>query len=694
MGSFKLVSSSLWDRDVQYLKNVGPRRVYLLKKMGVSTVGDLLYHFPRDYDNRSDFKPGGYVSGEKTTVRGVVAGLEEKRPRRGLTITRAFIHSGMERLVAVWFNQPFVRRQVTVGARILVTGKVNSFHNELQIQVADYEIEDGKEMINSGRIVPIYPLTGGISQRLIRLIIKSALDEWGHRLPEFIPSEMLARFVLPETGPALHAIHFPDSFNEIKMARRRFIFEEFFIHQLMVALMRKRSRVDKKNHVYPPGDDRERRLLSLLPFSLTPGQAGAWEEIKKDMARPFPMNRLLQGDVGSGKTVVCVLAMLRAVSGGFQAAFMAPTEILAEQHYLNIKGYFESLGVQVGLVTGGMKKKARKDLLIKIASGETGVVVGTHALIQEDVQFNKLALAVIDEQHRFGVRQRAMLRKKGQNPDVLVTTATPIPRTLAMTVYGDLDVSTISGLPPGRKPVKTFVCSKSQLGMVYREIKKEISLGRQGYIVCPLVEESEKVDLQAAVELKEYLSSGPLAGCAVEILHGRMKPEEKESVMGRFRDGAVDVLVSTTVIEVGVDIPNAAIMAVVDADRFGLAQLHQLRGRVGRGDSPARCYLISDSRGEEPVYRLEAMRTISDGFVLAEKDLELRGPGEMHGTRQSGDLLYRIADPVRDFRALETAAREARRLVDGDPELKKAENAALAREIKARFSGLGFLSIG
>lgn len=686
---------SIWEKDVQYLKSVGPRRVRLLKKLGICTIGDLLYYFPRDYDDRSSLKPArAYGNGEQATVRGVVTGGEEKRPRKGLTITRIFIHDGFDGVVAVWYNQPFVQRQVPVGSRVLVTGKVSRFFNELQIQVADYEVEDGNDLINTGRIVPIYPLTEGLSQRLVRSIIKNALDQWGDRTFEFIPNEILARYVLPETGPALHAVHYPDSREELKMARRRFIFEELFIHQVTIALARKRYTRKRKHHAYSAENLLVERFLSLLPFSLTPGQLEAWEEISRDMQGPFPMNRLLQGDVGAGKTVVCALAILKAVGGDHQAALMAPTEILAEQHYLNLKNYFDEIGVATGLITGGMKKKARDSLLEKTKSGDIRLLVGTHALIQEDVQFKNLVLAVIDEQHRFGVRQRALIRNKGQNPDVLVMTATPIPRTLAMTVYGDLDVSSIRGLPPGRKPVETFVCPKSRAGSVYSVIKREVSMGRQAYIVCPLVEESEKIDLQAAVDLKEFLAGGPLYGCRVDILHGRMKSGEKEDVMTRFRSGLVDILVSTTVIEVGVDVPNATVMAVVDAERFGLAQLHQLRGRVGRGKHPARCYLISDARGDEQTFRLDAMRTISDGFVLAEKDLELRGPGELFGTRQSGDLPFRIADPVRDFKALEVAAREARQLVDLDPELRLPENRALAREIGARFKGMGFLAIG
>jgi len=690
-----LSGGDIWEKDVQYLKNVGPKRVGLLRKMGISTIGDLLYYFPRDYDDRSRLMPArAYQNGQQATVRGVVTGGEEKRPRKGLTITRIFIHDGTDLAVAVWYNQPFIRHRIPVGTRLLVTGKIHLFHAELQVQVADYEVEDGGDMINTGRIVPIYPLTEGLSQRLVRSMIKTALDQWGDCIEEFIPPAITVRYVLPELRTTLNWVHFPGSREELGMARRRLIFEELLIHQVMVAVARKICRQKQKKHSYPSGDHLEREFIARLPFTITPGQGQAWEEIKKDMQYPYPMNRLLQGDVGAGKTVVCALAMIRAVSGGFQAALMAPTEILAGQHYINIKEYFNQMGISVALITGGMKKKQRENLLAGIKTGEVQVVVGTHAVIQGDVQFKNLALAVIDEQHRFGVRQRALLRQKGQSPDVLVMTATPIPRTLAMTIYGDLDISSIRGLPPGRKPVETYVCARSQAGYVYGAIKKEVSRGRQAYIVCPLVEESEKTDLQAAVELKELLAGGALNGCRVDLLHGRMKAEDKEDIMSRFRHGLVDVLVSTTVIEVGVDVPNATMMTVVDAHRFGLAQLHQLRGRVGRGGHSSRCYLISDARGDEAAARLEAMRTISDGFVLSEKDLDLRGPGELFGTRQSGEILYRIADPVRDIRALEVAAREARQLVERDPGLRSPENRALAGEINNRYKGFGFLAIG
>jgi len=685
----------VWGKDLQYLKNIGPKRVLLLKKVGIGTVGELLYYFPRDYQDRTSLQQAGsYAGGELATVKGVVVGGEEKRPRRGLTITRVYLDHGAGRLVAVWYNQPYIRRQLPVGSAVLVTGRVKRFNREVQIQVSDYEAGNREEMINTGRIVPVYPLTEGLSQRLARSLAKTALDQWGERLEEFIPEEMLNRYVLPQIGPALRAMHFPGSFEDLRMARRRFIFEELLLHQIVVAVLRKKVRARPKDHSYPAENSLGKKFLSALPFQLTPGQTGAWREISRDLDAPTPMNRLLQGDVGSGKTVVCALAMLKAAGGGFQTALMAPTEILATQHYLNLSSYFEKMGVATGLLTGGLKKRDREELLEKIKSGRLQVVVGTQALIQEAVEFKKLALVIVDEQHRFGVRQRAVIRRKGTNPDVLVMTATPIPRTLAMTAYGDLDVSSIRGLPPGRRPVETAVFPRSQSGRVFQEVKGEVTRGNQAFIVCPLVEESENTDLQAAVELKEYLSGGPLAGCRVGLLHGRMSSEEKEEMMSGFREGLVDVLVSTTVVEVGVDVPKATLMVVLDAERFGLAQLHQLRGRVGRGGLRGRCCLISDAPGQEAAFRLEAMRTIADGFELSEKDLQLRGPGDFLGTRQWGEMPYRIADPVRDLKALKFAAAEARRLLEGDPGLKQPGHRLLAREINWRFKGLDLLTVG
>ncbi len=681
---------------VQYLKMVGPRRFALLNRLGIKTVKDLLYHFPREYQDRTVRKPSyACTHGEQVTLQGRVVGVSELNPRPGLCITRVKVQEQTGYFFAVWFNQPYIKKMLPVGSRVQVTGKLERRYGENQLLVADYEMLDGNNGVEQGGIVPIYPLTEQLTQRLMRSLMRIALDEWTSRINDFLPPAVRQKFSLPELPSALRQIHFPNTEREAIRARKRFIFEELFLLQLALALRRRRITRRVKPHRYHDHMNLVDRFLDSLPFALTASQQQAWEEIRADMDTPWPMNRLLQGDVGAGKTVVSTLALLRAVGSGLQGALMVPTEILAEQHHLTLSRDLAPLGIKVGLLSGGLKKKERVQLLSGLASGEIPLVVGTHALIQEDVQFKSLALVVIDEQHRFGVRQRAILQYKGHCPDVLVMTATPIPRTLALTLYGDLEVSTISELPPGRRPVRTYALPFSRLPDVYRLLQREVEKGHQAYVVCPLIEESEKIDVQAAVELMEELSRGPLSRCRLGLLHGRMKPAEKEQVMEAFRTGEIQVLVTTTVVEVGVDVPNATVMVILDADRFGLAQLHQLRGRVGRGEAQSYCILVSDSSTPEARFRLEAMTATSDGFVLAEKDLQLRGPGEFTGTRQSGLPEFKIADLIRDWRALQLARQEAVALIEKDPELNAPEHRSLARELSIRFGGkAGYLDIG
>ncbi|AEG14833.1 ATP-dependent DNA helicase RecG [Desulfofundulus sp. TPOSR] len=680
---------------VQYLKMVGPRRFALLKRLGIRTVKDLLYHFPREYQERTVKPSYACAHGEQVTLQGRVVGVTELSPRSGLWITRVKVQEPTGHFFAVWFNQRYIKKLFTAGSRVQVTGKIERRFGEIQLLVADYELLEGEEPVPQEGIVPIYPLTEQLTQRLMRSLMRLALDEWTPRINDFLPPGVRQKFFLPELPSALCQIHFPATEKEAIRARKRFIFEELFLLQLVLALRRRQITRKLKPHRYHDHEDLVGRFLSSLPFTLTPGQQRAWEEIKADMDAPWPMNRLLQGDVGAGKTVVSTLALLRAVGSGLQGALMVPTEILAEQHHLTLSRSLASLGIKVGLLSGSMRKKERERLLAGLACGEIPLVVGTHALIQEKVQFKSLALVVIDEQHRFGVRQRAILQYKGHCPDVLVMTATPIPRTLALTLYGDLEVSTISELPPGRRPVQTYAFPSSRLPDVYGLVRREVEKGHQAYVVCPLVEESEKLDVRAAVELMEELSRGPLAGCRLGLLHGRLKPAEKEDVMEAFRTGQIQVLVTTSVVEVGVDVPNATVMVILDAERFGLAQLHQLRGRVGRGKAQSYCVLVSDSTTEEARYRLQAMTSTTDGFVLAEKDLQLRGPGELTGTRQSGLPEFKIADLVRDWRALQLARQEAVALIKKDPELKAPEHRLLARELRLRFGGkAGYLDIG
>ncbi|MQL53584.1 ATP-dependent DNA helicase RecG [Desulfofundulus thermobenzoicus] len=680
---------------VQYVKTVGPRRAALLQRLGIKTVRDLLYHFPREYQDRTVLKPShACAAGEQVTLRGRVVAVQELTPRPGLRITKVRLAEQGGYFFALWFNQPYIKKQLSAGTGVLVTGKLERRFGEIQLAVSDYELLEGDEPAGGGGMVPVYPSTEQLSQRLLRSMIRMALDEWAGQIADFLPPSIVKKYSLPELPVALAHIHFPPGEREAVRARKRFIFEELFLLQLALALRRRRISRQIKPHRYRTNLELVDKYLAGLPFTLTSGQQQAWREIMADMDAPSPMNRLLQGDVGSGKTVVSTLALLRAVDNGLQGALMAPTEILAEQHYLTLSGTLAPLGVKVGLFSGGMNKKEREALLSALSAGELPLVVGTHALIQEDVQFKRLAVVVIDEQHRFGVRQRAILQYKGQYPDVLVMTATPIPRTLALTLYGDLEVSTIRELPPGRRPVITRAVPPSHLPAIYRFICREVAAGRQAYVVCPLVEESEKVDLTSTVQLIDELSRGPLARCRLGLLHGRLKQAEKNQVMEDFRRGEIQVLVTTTVVEVGVDVPNATVMVILDADRFGLAQLHQLRGRVGRGAAQAYCILVSDNKSREAQFRLQAMVSTGDGFVLAEKDLQLRGPGEFSGTRQSGLPELKVADLVRDWRALELARQEAVTLVRRDPELTLPEHHLLARELYHRFSAhRGYLAI-
>ncbi|WP_027718125.1 ATP-dependent DNA helicase RecG [Desulfovirgula thermocuniculi] len=680
---------------VQYLKGVGPRRSALLRRLGINTVKDLLYHFPRDYQDRTQLKaPYACLHGEQVTMQGEVVGGEELNPRPGLSIVKLQLRGEGGSFYALWFNQPYILKQFPRGTRLLVFGKAERRFGELQVQVADYEVLDGGAGSAGEGIVPVYPLTDQLSQRFMRSLVKLALEQWADQVEDFLPPAVRRKFSLPALPAALRQIHFPSSLKEAERARKRFIFEELFLLQTALALRKKRLSRQLKPHRYCPGGELVARFLASLPFTLTSGQKKAWAEIQADLASPSPMNRLLQGDVGSGKTVVSTLALLRAVESGLQGALMVPTEVLAEQHYLLLSRSLSPLGVNVALLSGSLRRKEREALLRGLADGEIPLVVGTHSLIQEDVVFKSLALVVIDEQHRFGVRQRALLQQKGYCPDVLVMTATPIPRTLALTLYGDLEVSLIEELPPGRRPVQTYVLPTSHLPRAYQLIRREVARGHQAYIICPLVEESEKLNVQAAVDLARELSRGPLSSCRIGLLHGRLKPAEREEVMEAFRRGDIQVLVATTVVEVGVDVPNATVMLILDAHRFGLAQLHQLRGRVGRGEAQSYCLLVSDGPTEEARYRLEAMVTTTDGFALAEKDLQLRGPGEFTGTKQSGLPELKVADLLRDWRALQLARQEALALVERDPELAQPEHHRLKKEIQSRFgSGVAYLGV-
>ncbi|MCF8010650.1 MAG: ATP-dependent DNA helicase RecG [Clostridiales bacterium] len=684
-------NNEIFDKPVQYIKMVGPRRALTMENLNITTFGELIYHFPRDYQDRSFFQPvHKYKQNDIATVKGTVTGIQELKPRKNLTIIKAAVHDGEAVFYAVWFNQPYIKKQVHKGVQIIVTGKMDKNFGAMQVQVNDFEIiSSGQELINSGRVVPIYPLTEKLGQRSLRQIMYYALEEWRHKISEFLSAAILNKYNLPGLQEALSQIHFPSDMQSANNARRRFIFEELFILQLVLALRRQKNNLQKKQHQYDSNGNLVNEFLSKLSFQLTNAQKRVWQEISADMLYLYPMNRLVQGDVGSGKTILSTLALLKAAESGYQGALMAPTEVLAEQHYLNLLEETEGLNVKTALVSGSMTAKEKMPVLEKIKSGEIQVVVGTHALIQEAVEFANLSLVVIDEQHRFGVRQRASLQYKGFIPDVLVMTATPIPRTLAMTLYGDLDISIIDEMPPGRQPVQTHAVKPSSMDKVYMLLKNEIKAGRQAYVVCTLVEESDKIDVQPAVETAGYLQEKIFINYKVGLLHGRMKQDEKEETMKRFRQKKIDILVSTSVIEVGVDVPNATVMVILDAHRFGLAQLHQLRGRVGRGDKLSYCVLVCEPTSEEAKERLYAMTVISDGFKLAEKDMQIRGPGEFLGTRQSGMPELKIADPVSHVKIMDAARKEAYQLIRDDPALKVSENKLLKAEIHRRINRKG-----
>ncbi|TDX52189.1 ATP-dependent DNA helicase RecG [Orenia marismortui] len=677
----------VWKQPIQYIKGIGEYWAKRLKKLGVEEVKDLLYYFPRDYNDWSKFKKISELnSGEHITVQGKIVSVNEIKPRSGLKIIKIGISDGTGVLYGVWFNQSYIKKVLKKGDLFLFSGEVKYSYGNFEINNPHYEQVDFQDNLNTARIVPIYPTTKGITQKKLRRVIKNTLDKYLIGIDDFLPDMIIDKYEFIALNEAISTIHFPKSKKKLKNARKRFVYEELFILQLILALRKSEAQSEKLGIKHLKEDHLVEKFLSNLAFNLTDAQARVWQEIKSDMESNKNMNRLLQGDVGAGKTVIATLALLKTVESGFQGALMAPTEILAEQHYLGLKEELEFLDIEVGLLVGSLKTKEKRELLEKIENDEIDIVIGTHALIQEGINFSNLGLAIIDEQHRFGVKQRATLQEKGNNPDVLVMTATPIPRTLALTVYGDLDVSVIDELPPGRKPVITEWRTQQARDKIYSFVREEVEKGRQAYVVCPLVEESEKLDIESATELSVRLQEEYFPDLKVGLLHGKMKASEKEEIMEEFRVGNINILVSTTVIEVGVNVPNSSIMIIEDAQRFGLAQLHQLRGRVGRGKYQSYCILVSDPSTEEGVERMKIMTKSTDGFVIAEEDLHLRGPGEFFGTRQHGMPDLKIADILRDYKILEIARKDAFALIQDDPKLKKSENKRLKKILTDNFN--------
>jgi len=675
------------DSPVDCLDGIGKQRFEMLSACSVHTVGDLLKHIPFRYEDRSRFRTISSIKeNEWVLICGDVtaAGYIQTR-RRGFSIYEILVKDRSGGIRVKFFNQPYAGRLYSKGKRLVIYGQVknDSYSREaLFLANPECEILDGgrdHQSVHSGRIVPIYRKLGDLQGRLLRKIMHAAVSHMPPEIPDAIPAYLLKRLRLPSKSKSLEQLHFPRLQGSSLKAwdkelsllnaglspeHKRFIFEEFFEFEVGIRMVRRHRQSYGKNRTYLLDDAVRSAIRKVLPFHPTDAQKQVLKEIAKDLRSNRPMSRLLQGDVGSGKTIVAAQAAIIAVENGYQAALMAPTEILAEQHYFFMKKLFAPLGYAVDLLKGSLRANDKKQIYQRIQSGRTRIAIGTHALIQKDVQFKSLSLAVIDEQHRFGVEQRNALRSKGSHPDVLVMTATPIPRSLALTFYGDLDVSMIREMPPGRKPIQTLWYRDSDRDKTHDAVHNTVANGNQAYIVYPLVKKSEKMDLRAATEAAQYLQTEIFPNFCVGLLHGRMKSEEKETVMRNFSSGRIQILVSTTVIEVGVDVPNATLMVVEHAERFGLAQLHQLRGRIGRGSVPSTCILIGKAgESQQARQRLEIMCETNDGFRIAEVDLELRGQGDVLGTRQSGLPIFHFADIVRDRRALELACTEAERFL-------------------------------
>lgn len=681
---------------VRYIKGVGPKKSELLSKIGIDTIEDILYYLPRRYEDRSNITPiKDLKAGERQTVQGeiIVSGL--RTGKTGVPIFQAAISDSTGIVYAVWFNQPYLRDILKKGAKLILYGRAERY-DRMQIVQPEYEILDENETdsINIGRIVPVYALTAQLTQKYLRGLVFKAIEEHTRLLVEKLPTYMIAREKLVDIKFAVRNIHFPANFGLLEKAYRRIVFEEFLMLQLALALR-------KKGASHAEGPALRYRVISgelseafkeKLPFELTDGQKKAIADIGRDMSANTPMNRLLEGDVGSGKTVVAAYALLLAVENGFQAVLMAPTEVLTRQHFITLSELLMPLGINIVLLIGGIDANTKQRIYSEIKEGAVNIVVGTHAIIQEALEFKKLGLVVIDEQHKFGVEQRAALRNKGDSPHVLVMTATPIPRTLALTVYGDLDISIIKELPKGRKPIVTYWVGEDKRGEIYDFVKEELDKGRQTYVVCPLIDRTaysvqRTASRTSAIEIFERLKNKIFTDYKVGLLHGRMGSKEKDKIMKEFKKGKIQVLVSTVVIEVGIDVPNVSVMLIENAERFGLSQLHQLRGRIGRGGHESYCILLSDPGSEKAIGRLKAIEETLDGFEIAEADMDIRGPGELFGTKQHGLPEIRFGNIARDFDIMEAARKEAFRLIEKDPNLIEEHHKLLKAALAERFKG-------
>lgn len=689
---------------VQFIKGVGPKLAELLAKREIRTVEDALFCLPHRYEDRRELVPIRQLKPGSTQVfEGTVVSAAGAATKGGRKVFEVLVQDDSGSILLKWFhaNPLWMQRTWKVGRHGVFTGEINSFGYQREVHHPDVEwLEEGADVrtvmaadpVNFGRIVPVYPLTEGLHQKAMRKLMRLVVDSYLDNVENVLPSFVLSRHHYLPLREALGQVHLPPAeasltdLNEGRTpAHRSLAFDEFFFWELGLAL-KKRGVALEDGISFQVTHRYTKELARLLPFQLTGAQRRVLAEIKADMMAPHPMYRLVQGDVGSGKTLVAVMAALVAVENGYQVAIMAPTEILAEQHWHNIHHWCEQLDIRVVLLTAGLKGKAKKEALAQVADGSAAIVIGTHAVIQDKVEFQRLGLGIVDEQHRFGVLQRGILKKKGGNPDILVMTATPIPRTLAMTLFGDLSLSVIDELPPGRTPIETRIYFENRRKQVYELIREEVEQGRQAYVIYPLVEESEKSDLKAATQMAEHLQAEIFPGLKVGLLHGRMKPDEKEAVMLSFKGRELDILVATTVIEVGIDVPNATLMVIEHSERFGLSQLHQLRGRVGRGAYRSRCILLTPGKlSEDGERRLRVMEATTDGFRIAEADLEIRGPGDFLGTRQSGMPDFRVASILRDGAILEQARSTAFGVLERDGELTSPEGQRIKAELLRRW---------